>query len=318
MVPTFKQDEKIFVAGHRGLVGRAIIRALEGGGYTNIVTRTHAELDLVDSRAVRDFFAREQIAYVFLAAAKVGGIMSNKTYPADFIYQNLMIEANVIHEAYRHGVKKLLFLGSSCIYPKFATQPITEDALLTGSLEPTNQAYAVAKIAGIELCRAYNAQHGTDYIALMPTNLYGPYDNFDLEHSHVLPALIRRFHDAKVAGLPTVTLWGTGSPKREFLHVDDLARACVFLMRTYTGSEVINVGTGEDISIKELAELVQRVVGYTGSTIWDDTKPDGTPRKLLNVDRIKTLGWEPHIPLKEGITATYAWFTAEYAGITKD
>ncbi len=311
MIDTLKKDSVIFVAGHRGLVGRAIVRALEEAGYTHILTRTHDALDLTDAHAVRDFFAHEHIEYVFLAAAKVGGIMSNKTYPADFIYQNLMIEANVIHEAYRSGVTKLLFLGSSCIYPKFAAQPITEDALLTGLLEPTNQAYAIAKIAGIELCRSYNAQYGTDYIALMPTNLYGPYDNFDLEHSHVLPALIRRFHDAKVVGAPTVTLWGTGSPKREFLHVDDLARACLFLMEGYSSSELVNIGTGEDVSIKELAELVQEVVGYQGTIVWDSSKPDGTPRKLLNVDRIKALGWEPRIPFKEGIAATYAWFTAQ-------
>jgi GDP-L-fucose synthase len=304
-----EQSATIYVAGHQGLVGSAVARALATGGYSNQIVHTHTELDLVDSHAVRDFFATNRIEYVFLAAAKVGGIMGNKNHPADYIYQNLMIEANVIHEAYQSGVKKLLFLGSSCIYPRLAPQPIMEDALLSGPLEPTNRAYAVAKIAGIEMCQSYNVQYGTDFISVMPTNLYGPNDNFDLENSHVLPAMIRRFHEAKMANAPRVTLWGTGTPKREFLHVDDLARACVHLMQSYSGSEILNIGTGEDITIRELAELVQQVVGYSGSVVWDTIKPDGTPRKVLDVGRAHALGWTPRISLRDGIESTYEWFT---------
>ena len=303
-----QKNSKIFVAGHRGLVGSAIVRELIALGNTNIITRTHAELDLVDSRVVAEFFATEKIEYVFDAAAKVGGIVGNSNYPADFIYKNLMIQNNIIHNAYVYKVKKLLFLGSSCIYPKFAEQPIKEDSLLTGALEPTNRAYAVAKIAGIEMCRSYNKQYGTDFISAMPTNLYGPNDNFDLETSHVLPAMMRKFHEAKVSGAPTVSMWGTGVAKREFLHVDDAARGSIFLMNNYTGSDHVNLGCGEDISIKDVAELMQKTVGYTGTIVWDTTKPDGTPRKLLDISKIKALGWVPKISLEEGLKDTYEWY----------
>lgn len=301
-------QDRIYVAGHRGLVGSAVLRRLRAAGYENLLYRTRDELDLTDPRAVEDFFAAEKPEYVFLAAAKVGGILANATYPADFLRDNLAIELNVIEAAYRHGVEKLLFLGSSCIYPKFAPQPIKEEHLLTGALEPTNQAYAIAKIAGIELCKAYNAQHGTDFISAMPTNLYGPGDNFDLETSHVLPALIRKFHEAKQNEEPTVTVWGTGTPRREFLHVDDLADACLYLMRAYSGDEPINVGVGEDVSIAELADVVREAVGYEGEIFYDTTKPDGTPRKLLDVGRLHELGWQAKIPLREGIEQTYAWY----------
>lgn len=306
-----QKDAKIYIAGHRGLVGSAIKRKLEAEGYTNIITKTRSELDLLDQQAVADFFATEQPAYVFLAAAKVGGIIANRDYPADFIYQNLQIQNNIIHNAYEHEVEKLLFLGSSCIYPKHAEQPIKELSLLTGPLEETNRAYAIAKIAGIEMCQAYNTQYNTNFISIMPTNLYGPNDNFDLETSHVLPALIRRFHEAKEAKAPSVTLWGTGSPKREFLHVDDLADASVFLMNQYNGSEIVNVGTGEDISIRELAELIKSTVGYQGEIEWDTEKPDGTPRKLLDVSKLNKLGWTCSTNLREGINNTYKWYLTE-------
>ena len=301
-------QDRIYVAGHRGLVGSAILRRLQAGGYENLLYHARDELDLTDPRAVEDFFATEQPEYVFLAAAKVGGILANSTYPADFLRDNLAIELNVIEAAHRHGVEKLLFLGSSCIYPKFASQPIKEEYLLSGALEPTNQAYAIAKIAGIELCKAYNAQHGANFISAMPTNLYGPGDNFDLETSHVLPALIRKFHEAKQNDEPSVTVWGTGTPRREFLHVEDLADACVHLMDVYTDSEPINVGVGEDVSITGLAELIGEAVGYEGEIFYDTSKPDGTPRKLLDVSRLHDLGWQAKIPLREGVEQTYSWY----------
>ena len=301
-------QDRVYVAGHRGLVGSAILRRLQAGDHENLLYHTRDELDLTDPSAVEDFFATEKPEYVFLAAAKVGGILANATYPANFLRDNLAIELNVIEAAHRHGVEKLLFLGSSCIYPKFAAQPIKEEYLLTGALEPTNEAYAIAKIAGIELCKAYNAQHGTNFISAMPTNLYGPGDNFDLETSHVLPALIRKFHEAKQDDEPTVTVWGTGTPRREFLHVEDLADACVHLMDVYTDSEPINVGVGEDVSIAELAKLVGNAVGYEGEIFYDTSKPDGTPRKLLDVSRLQDLGWQAKIPLREGIGQTYSWY----------
>lgn len=298
--------EKIYVAGHRGMVGAAIVRALEARGFHNIVARSHADLDLKNQQAVQGFFREERPAYVFLAAAKVGGIHANNTYRAEFLYDNLMIEANVIHAAWEHGVKKLLFLGSSCIYPKLAPQPLQEDSLLTGALEPTNEPYAIAKIAGLKLCEAYRDQYGAQFISAMPTNLYGPGDNYDLQNSHVLPALLRKIHTAKVEGRPAVELWGTGAPMREFLHVDDLASACLHLMEHYEGREWLNIGTGEDLSIRELAELVCAVVGYEGQLAWDTTKPDGTPRKLLDVNKIHALGWKARIGLRAGIEGVYA------------
>lgn len=306
-----RTQDRIFVAGHRGLVGSAIVRRLQSEGYTNLLLRTRSELDLTDGRAVREFFEAERPDYVFLAAARVGGIMANDTYPADFIRDNLAIALNVIDAAWRVRVEKLLFLGSSCIYPKFAPQPMREEHLLTGVLEPTNEPYAVAKIAGIKLCQSYNRQYGTRFISAMPTNLYGPGDNFDLQTSHVLPALIRKFHEAKESGAPAVTIWGTGSPRREFLHVDDLAEACLFLMRNYDDGEIVNVGVGEDLTIRELAELVQEVVGYSGEIVFDVGKPDGTPRKLLDTGRINALGWRPRISLRDGIAETYRWYLAE-------
>jgi GDP-L-fucose synthase len=305
------QDARIYVAGHRGLVGSAILRALEARGCTQLITRTSRELDLRDQAAVRAFYAAERPEYVFLAAAKVGGILANDTYPAEFLYDNLMIEANLIHGAWEAGVEKLLFLGSTCIYPKHAPQPMHEDALLTGPLEPTNEWYAVAKIAGIKLCQAYRRQYGARFISAMPTNLYGPGDNFDLEKSHVMPALIRKFHEAKERGDATVTVWGTGTPRREFLHVDDCADACLFLMEHYDGSDFVNIGVGDDISIRELVELVRRVVGFDGEVVWDTSKPDGTPRKLVDVGRIKGLGWRAKMPLEDGVRATYEWFLAQ-------
>ncbi len=306
------KDSKIYVAGHRGLAGSALVRRLQNDGYTNLILRTRQELDLLDQVAVKTFFEKEKPEYVFLAAAKVGGIMANKTYPAEFIYENLTVQANIIHNAYTSGVKKLLFLGSSCIYPKLCPQPIKEASLMTGALEPSNQAYALAKIAGIFMCQSYNEQYGTNFISAMPTNLYGPNDNFDLEKAHVLPAMIRKFHEAKVNGLKEITLWGTGSAKREFLHVNDLAHACVFLMNTYEESEITNIGTGIDISIKELAEKIKEIVGYQGIIKWDTTKPDGTPRKLLDVNKLHNLGWKHTTALDEGIASTYEWYKKNY------
>lgn len=303
-----QKNSKIYIAGHAGLVGSAVLRRLENEGYTNIITRTFETLNLTDDRAVAQFFETEKPEYVFLAAAKVGGIKANNDFPADFIYQNLKIQTNVIHNAHLSGVKKLLFLGSSCIYPRECPQPIKEEYLLTGPLEPTNEPYAVAKIAGIKMCQSYNRQYGTKFISIMPTNLYGPNDNFDLASSHVLPALLRKFHEARVSDSSEVVMWGTGSPRREFLHVDDLADACVFLMNTYEGNEIVNIGTGEDISIKDLAILIQNIVEFDGKIINDTTKPDGTPRKLLDVSRLHTLGWKHKTPLKEGIAKTYKWF----------
>lgn len=308
------KESKIYVAGHRGLVGSAILRKLKSEGYMNIITRTHQELDLTDQQEVYCFFEEERPEYVFLAAAKVGGILANSTYPADFIRENLLIQTNVIDAAYKYGVKKLLFLGSSCIYPKYAPQPIKEEYLLTGALESTNEPYAVAKIAGIKMCQAYNRQYGTNFISVMPTNLYGPGDNFDLETSHVLPALIRKFHEAKINNAPYVVVWGSGTPRREFLHVDDLADACLFLMNNYDSSEIINIGVGEDLSIAELANLIKEIVGYKGEIIYDKTKPDGTPRKLLDVTKLFNLGWKPTIHLEDGIRSTYEWFVRNYKG----
>lgn len=301
-------NSKIYVAGHQGLVGRAIVRELLGNGYTNIVTRTSSELDLRIQQQVFDFFTSERPEYVFLAAAKVGGIKANNDYPAEFIYNNLAIETNVIHASYQAGAKKLLFLGSSCIYPRLCPQPIEESALLTSELEPTNEPYAIAKIAGIKMCQSYNKQYGTKFIACMPTNLYGPYDNFDLQSSHVLPALMRKFGEAKNANAGYVEIWGTGSPKREFLHVDDLAKAALFLMNNYEDSEIVNVGCGEDISIADLALMVKECVGYEGEIRFNPSYPDGTPRKLLDISKIRRLGWNPSIPLKEGIRSTFEWY----------
>jgi GDP-L-fucose synthase len=308
---------RIYVAGHRGLVGSAIWRRLQEAGYERLLTRRHAELDLTEPAAVQAFFEAERPEYVFLAAAKVGGIQANNSYPAEFIYQNLMIEANVVEAAYRSGVKRLLFLGSSCIYPRLAAQPLREDSLLTGPLEPTNEPYAIAKIAGIKLCESYNRQYGTDFRSVMPTNLYGPNDNFDLSTSHVLPALLRKFHEAKVQGAAQVEVWGTGTPRREFLHVEDMAAACVHVMglsREVYGAHTqpmlshINIGTGQEVTIRELAETVREVVGYKGEIRFDPSKPDGTPRKLLDVSRITALGWTPRIGLREGLETTYRWF----------
>jgi GDP-L-fucose synthase len=311
------EDKKIYVAGHRGMVGSAIVKQLKAAGFQNIIFRTHAELDLTDQAAVGDFMQQEKPEQVVLAAAKVGGIHANNVYPAEFIYQNLMMEANIIHQAWNAGCQQLLFLGSSCIYPKLASQPMQEGALLTGLLESTNEPYAIAKIAGIKLCESYNRQYGTDYRSVMPTNLYGPNDNFHLENSHVIPAMIRKFHDAKVSGSTTVTLWGTGKAMREFLHVDDMATACVYVMglskeRFQSTTEPmlshLNVGTGEDVTIRELAETIQKVVGFQGEITWDSSKPDGTPRKLMDVSKIKSLGWQPQVALVEGLASTYDWF----------
>jgi GDP-L-fucose synthase len=302
------RSDRLFVAGHRGLVGAAIHRRLVAGGFDQLVERTHAELDLRRQDAVDRFFEQERPDYVFLAAAKVGGILANSTRPGDFIRDNLLIQTHVIDAAHRFGVKKLLFLGSSCIYPKLAPQPMNEESLLTGPLEPTNQAYAIAKIAGLETIRSYRAQFGFPGIAVMPTNLYGPHDNFDLQSSHVLPALLRKFHEAKIQNLPEVEIWGTGTPRREFLHVDDLADACVFVMEHYDGDQALNVGVGSEVTIRELAELVQRTVGYRGQLRFDPSKPDGTPRKLLDVSRLSALGWTARIPLERGLAETYAWF----------
>ena len=346
-----QKNERIFVAGHKGLVGSAIVRKLRSEGYSNLVLRSHQELDLMRQAEVETFLEAEKPEYVFLAAAKVGGILANNTYPAEFIYENLLIETNVIHSSYEAGVKKLLFLGSSCIYPRDCPQPMREEHLLSGKLEPTNEPYAIAKIAGIKMCQAYNRQYGSRFISVMPTNLYGPGDNFDLETSHVLPALIRKFHEAKTsdesratsdkrpndgtkdaaltlkrsAPLTSsersersspgsfVTLWGTGTPRREFLHVDDLADACVFLMNHYEDSEIINIGVGKDISISELADLIKDIVGFKGAIRYDRTKPDGTPRKLLDVSKLRALGWQPKISLREGIERTYRWYVEKYS-----
>ena len=303
-----EKNGKIYVAGHRGMVGSAIVRALEKNGYHNIVTRTHKELDLTRQDAVEAFFEKEKPDYVFLAAAKVGGIVANNEAPADFMYDNMILEMNVIHSAFKNNVKKLMFLGSSCIYPRMCPQPIKEEYLLTGSLEQTNEAYALSKISGLKYCEYLNRQYHTDYISVMPTNLYGPNDNYHPTHSHVLPALIRRFHEAKVANLPYVTCWGTGKPLREFLYVDDLADACVFLMNNYSGDETVNLGTGKELTIKELTELVAKVIGYTGEIRWDASKPDGTPRKLLDVSKLESLGWHYKTELEEGIRLSYQDF----------
>ena len=303
-----KKDSKIYIAGHRGLVGSAIVRRLEETGYTNLVYRTSKELDLRDKNAVDSFFAEEKPEFVFLAAAKVGGIIANNVYPADFIRDNLLIQTNIIDAAYRNNVTKLLFLGSTCIYPKMAPQPLKEEYLLTGVLEPTNEPYAIAKIAGIKMCESYNRQYGTQYISVMPTNLYGENDNFDLHTSHVLPALIRKFHEAKESNKPFVEVWGTGTPKREFLYSDDLADACLYLMNTYSGNEIVNIGVGEDIAIKDLAEKVKATVEYTGEIQFDTTKPDGTPRKLVDVTRLNSLGWKATTSLDEGLKKAYQWF----------
>lgn len=301
-------SSKIYVAGHRGLVGSAIVRDLKKNGYHNLVFRNHCELDLTDRSQVDAFFNLEKPEYVFLAAAKVGGIVANNDYPADFIRDNLMIQTNVIDASYKNGVKKLLFLGSTCIYPKYTPQPMREDSLLTGELEPTNEPYAIAKIAGIKMCEYYNKQYGTEFISIMPTNLFGPNDNFDLNSSHVLPALIRKFHEAKVNSSPTVEVWGTGTPRREFLYSDDLANAAVYLMNTYSKSELVNIGVGKDISIKELAEKIKNITGYEGEIRFNTSKPDGTPRKLVDVSKLHNLGWKAQTSLDDGLKLAYEWF----------
>ena len=300
-----EKSSKIYIAGHRGMVGSSILRALQAKGFSNFILKTSAELDLRNQQAVADFFTLEKPDYVFLAAAKVGGIVANNTYRADFIYENMMIQSNVIHQAYLNSVKKLLFLGSSCIYPKLASQPLKEEYLLTGLLEPTNEPYAIAKIAGIKMCDAYREQYGCNFISVMPTNLYGPNDNYDLNNSHVLPALLRKFITAKNEGATSVTIWGTGSPLREFLHADDLAAACLFLMDNHNESGLVNIGVGEDISILDLAKMVKQIVGFTGDIITDTTKPDGTPRKLMDVSKLTNLGWKASISLEEGINKVY-------------
>lgn len=300
-----EKDAKIYVAGHKGMVGSAIVRSLRAQGYENIITRSHSELDLIRQNEVEDFFSCERPEYVFLAAAKVGGIAANSAHLADFMYENMVLEMNVIHSAWKNGCKKLMFLGSSCIYPRMAPQPMKEDCLLTGELEKTNEAYALAKISGLKYCEYLNRQYKTDYISVMPTNLYGPNDNYHPEHSHVLPALIRRFHEAKEKGLKEVYCWGTGSPLREFLYVDDLADACVYLMNNYSGNETVNIGTGKEITIRELTELVARIIGYEGEIKWDPSRPDGTPRKLLDVSKLNELGWHYKTELEDGIRLTY-------------
>lgn len=310
---SIEKSEKIFVAGHRGLVGSALVRRLEADGFTSILKRDRSQLDLVDAGAVSDFFANDKPATVIFAAAKVGGIKANKDSPVEFLLDNLRIQNNVIAAAHENGIRKLLFLGSSCIYPKDAPQPIPESALLSGPLEPTNEAYAIAKIAGVKLCQAYAREYGANFISAMPTNLYGPNDNFDLKTSHVLAALLRKAHDARTAGSRELVVWGSGKPRREFLHVDDLASACVFLLEKYDSPEIINVGCGEDISVRELAELICDVVGFSGELAWDSAKPDGTPRKLLDVAKLRGLGWRATIPLRDGIERTYDWFLKNYA-----
>ncbi len=302
------KTDKIYVAGHRGLVGSAIVRSLQKKGYENIIGRTHSELDLTCQQAVRDFFEAERPEVVVLAAAKVGGIHANETAPAEFAYENMQIQCNVIKCAHDFGVKKLLFLGSTCIYPRMAPQPIPEDALLTGPLETTNEAYAIAKIAGLEMCKFYKKQYGDDFISCMPTNLYGPHDNYDLSGSHVMPAMIRKFHEAKLSGAPRVELWGTGAPLREFLYVDDMADACVFLLEHYSGEQHVNIGTGKEVTIKELAELVKRITGYEGEIFWNSAMPDGTPRKLTDVSKLHGLGWTHKVELEEGVRLAYNWF----------
>ena len=302
------KEDKIYVAGHRGLVGSAIVRSLKRGGYTNIIGRTHSELDLTDQQAVRAFFEAEKPDVVVLAAAKVGGINANQTMPAEFAYENMQIQCNVIKCCHDYKVKKLLFLGSTCIYPRMAPQPIPEDALLTGPLEVTNEAYAIAKISGMEMCRFFKIQYGDDFISCMPTNLYGPYDNYDLSNSHVLPAMIRKFHEAKVNNAPTVELWGTGSPLREFLYSDDMADACVYLLENYSGEQHVNIGTGKEVTIKQLAELVKDTVGFTGDIVWNSDMPDGTPRKLADVSKLHSLGWTHKVELEEGVKLAYEWF----------
>jgi GDP-L-fucose synthase len=302
------KSSRIFVAGHRGLVGSAILRRLQAEGFTDLVLRSHGELDLIDAPKVDDFFRSERPSHVFMAAARVGGIVANNSFGADFLRENLQVQINVIDAAYRYGAQKLLFLGSSCIYPKFAPQPIREDSLLTGPLEPTNEPYAIAKIAGIAMCQAYRRQYGFDAISLMPTNLYGPNDNFDLTSSHVMPALMRKIHEAKLADAPNVTVWGSGTPRREFLHVDDMADACVFLMKTYSSGDIVNVGLGDDIAIADLARLIGEIVGYKGQLVFDTSKPDGTPRKLLDVSRLTAAGWTAQTSLRDGIAATYRWY----------
>ena len=303
-----EKPAKIYVAGHAGLVGSALVRRLHGAGYNNLILQSQADLDLRDQALVAAFFAQERPDYVFLAAARVGGIWANQTHPAEFIYDNLMIQTNIIHQAYLHGVKKLLFLGSSCIYPKFSPQPMREEYLLDGKLEPTNEPYAVAKIAGIKMCQSYNRQYGTRFIAVMSTNLYGPGDNFDPKNSHVIPGLIRKFHEAKSAGAAEVVIWGTGTPRREFLYADDLADACLFLMLGYESDEIINIGTGRDLTIRELAELIATVVGFQGRLVFDQNYPDGTPRKLLDNSRLRAMGWQASTQLPEGLAKTYARF----------
>ena len=306
-----KINSRIYVAGHRGLVGSAIYRLLKKRGFENLITRTHSELELMDAVAVQNFFEETKPEFVFLAAAKVGGIHANSTYPADFIRENLVVQTNVIHESWRNDVEKLMFLGSSCIYPKLCPQPISEKSLLTGELEPTNEAYALAKIAGIKTCQSYNQQYGTTFISAMPTNLYGINDNFHPENSHVLPALIRRFHEAKLADSESVSIWGTGNPRREFLHSDDLADAVLFLMENYNDSEIVNVGCGEDQTIRVLAETISEVVGYSGSLVFDSSRPDGTPQKMLDISKIRVLGWTPEITLKNGLKQVYQWYTEQ-------
>lgn len=306
------KDSKIYVAGHRGLVGSAIVRELKKKGYINIIGKTHKELNLMDFLAVENFFKEEKPEYVFLAAAKVGGIYANSTYPADFIYENLQIQNNVIGNAHKYGVKKLMFLGSSCIYPKMCPQPIKEEYLLSGYLEETNEAYALAKISGLKMCQYFNKQYGTNFISVMPTNLYGPYDNFHPENSHVMPALIRRFHEAKVNGAKEVVVWGSGIPLREFLYSEDMADACIYLMENYEGNDFFNIGTGKEISIKGLAELIKEVVGYEGEIVWDASKPDGTPRKLLDVSRLENQGWKYKMELKDGVKEAYKWYLENY------
>ena len=307
-----KKDARIYVAGHRGMVGSAIGRELTRQGFTQVIGRTHAELDLMDAVAVRQFYALEKPEFVFVTAAKVGGIHANNIFPAQFLYENLQIQNNLIHGAKEAGVSKLLFLGSSCIYPKLAPQPLHEDYLLTGPLEPTNEWYALAKIAGIKMCQAYRRQYGCDFISAMPTNMYGPNDNYDLQNSHVLPALIRKFHEAKMAGAATVTCWGTGTPLREFLYADDLARACVFLMENYREEQFINVGYGSDVTIREIAETLRRIIGFPGEIVWDTTKPDGTPRKLMDSSRLLALGWKPQVNLEQGIALAYEDFKKRF------